>query len=442
MLTFPTAYDDSAQDLKARAILVKIEDQLSDDNRRKLPFLISNDISRRTRDDKSGSSILNLFDELFDRAKITSNDFSYLIRVFELLECHTAVEYLREHQEQVVTTPRLISPPEQVSLQVQLTEQVSSKPRYFSMLQVVIQDREDDSVTSRAVDDSALTSKVDRLSFQAAEVDSKGNVSHANNQENGNQIREIITESGTSNTATLILAAITNANKRSKKFSVNNVKGQKVTQILKKRSDDRYKCPKCREKFLPQGIKNHMWACDPKWCLENNIFRTEKEERYSDCLLNSQSTDRLPKNLEEDSVAIETGGDTVSSSKVNGLSNQSAAEASESRDLNNRRSLDNPKQELTKKPGIANGSLPTLKKAKSRSKRKTIARENGRRIIEVLEKDSNGYYTCPGCCRKCKPQGIQNHVWACDNKWCLKNEIFLDESVVYDSTESSDEDGS
>jgi len=45
------------------------------------------------------------------------------------------------------------------------------------------------------------------------------------------------------------------------------------------------------------------------------------------------------------------------------------------------------------------------------------------KVTEVLAKNSNNLYKCPGCGKQFKPQGITNHVKACTKSkdWCKKN---------------------
>ncbi|CAF3323508.1 unnamed protein product [Rotaria sp. Silwood2] len=48
---------------------------------------------------------------------------------------------------------------------------------------------------------------------------------------------------------------------------------RKVSEVLTKGANNKYKCPGCRELYKPQGITNHVKAC-PKakeWCKTNNI---------------------------------------------------------------------------------------------------------------------------------------------------------------------------
>jgi len=47
------------------------------------------------------------------------------------------------------------------------------------------------------------------------------------------------------------------------------------------------------------------------------------------------------------------------------------------------------------------------------------------KVTEMLTKSADNQYSCPGCKRKFKPQGITNHVKFCTSEiaWCKKNRI-------------------
>ncbi|CAF1599412.1 unnamed protein product [Adineta ricciae] len=86
------------QQFDFRALLVKLQDCLSDNDRRRLHFIVGDTIPRQLRDDPSLGGTLNLLETLFDQAKINEQDFNYLIQVFQEIQCHEAVKRLKEHQ--------------------------------------------------------------------------------------------------------------------------------------------------------------------------------------------------------------------------------------------------------------------------------------------------------------------------------------------------------
>ncbi|UJR17811.1 hypothetical protein I4U23_004710 [Adineta vaga] len=78
--------------LRLRAILLNLQDRLSNDDRKRLHFYFGNDIPRRIRDDPSLGGTLNLMDSLFDQDKINDEDFTYLINAFDQIRCLDAVK--------------------------------------------------------------------------------------------------------------------------------------------------------------------------------------------------------------------------------------------------------------------------------------------------------------------------------------------------------------
>lgn len=78
-----------------RAIILKIEDRLSGDDRRRLHFFLGNDVPRRFRDDSSLSGTLSLMESLFDQDKINEKDFTFLINIFNQIKCFDAVKILK-----------------------------------------------------------------------------------------------------------------------------------------------------------------------------------------------------------------------------------------------------------------------------------------------------------------------------------------------------------
>ncbi|CAF2052185.1 unnamed protein product [Rotaria magnacalcarata] len=80
---------------RLRAILLKLQDRLTDDDRKRLHFFFGNDVPRRIRDDPSLGGTLSLMEFLFDQDKINEEDFTFLINAFEAIQCVDAAKLLR-----------------------------------------------------------------------------------------------------------------------------------------------------------------------------------------------------------------------------------------------------------------------------------------------------------------------------------------------------------
>ena len=78
-----------------RAIILKLQDRLSDDDRKRLHFFLGNDVPRRIRDDPTLTGTLSLMESLFDQDKINEQDFTFLINAFDEIQCLDAVKLLR-----------------------------------------------------------------------------------------------------------------------------------------------------------------------------------------------------------------------------------------------------------------------------------------------------------------------------------------------------------
>ena len=78
-----------------RALLIKLQDCLTDNDRRRLHFIVGDTIPRYLRDDPSLSGTLSLLESLFDQAKISEQDFDYLIYAFNEIHCYEGVKRLR-----------------------------------------------------------------------------------------------------------------------------------------------------------------------------------------------------------------------------------------------------------------------------------------------------------------------------------------------------------
>jgi hypothetical protein len=80
---------------RLRALLVRLQDRLSEDDRRRFNFFLGDDVPRRFRDDPSLGGTLCIMESLFDQDKINEEDFSFLINAFDEIQCLDAVKLLR-----------------------------------------------------------------------------------------------------------------------------------------------------------------------------------------------------------------------------------------------------------------------------------------------------------------------------------------------------------
>jgi hypothetical protein len=83
-----------------RAIILKLQDRLSDNDRKRLHFFLGNDVPRRIRDDPTLGGTLSLMESLFDQDKINGVDFTFLINAFDEIQCTDAVQLLRGNRFQ------------------------------------------------------------------------------------------------------------------------------------------------------------------------------------------------------------------------------------------------------------------------------------------------------------------------------------------------------
>ena len=81
--------------LRLRAVVIKLQDRLNDDDRRRLHFFFGNDVPRQIRDDLTLGGTLHLIESLFDQDKINEHDFTYLIDALEQIKCFDAAQLLR-----------------------------------------------------------------------------------------------------------------------------------------------------------------------------------------------------------------------------------------------------------------------------------------------------------------------------------------------------------
>ena len=81
--------------LDFRALLLRIQDLLSDDDRHRLHFLLGEDVPRYVRDDVSLSGTLRLLDSLLEKTFISDGDCAYLINAFTKIQCLDAARRLQ-----------------------------------------------------------------------------------------------------------------------------------------------------------------------------------------------------------------------------------------------------------------------------------------------------------------------------------------------------------
>jgi hypothetical protein len=78
-----------------RAIILKIQNRLSEDDRLRLHFFLGDDVPRIIRDDLSLRGTLKLMDSLIDQDKINEQDFTFLINAFDEIQCIDAAKLLK-----------------------------------------------------------------------------------------------------------------------------------------------------------------------------------------------------------------------------------------------------------------------------------------------------------------------------------------------------------
>ncbi|CAF3328775.1 unnamed protein product [Rotaria sp. Silwood2] len=82
-------------ELDFRALLLKIQDLLSDNDRHRFLFLLGEDVPRYMRDDPSLSGTLRVLESLFEKAIISDQDCDYLIKAFKKIHCNDAAKRLQ-----------------------------------------------------------------------------------------------------------------------------------------------------------------------------------------------------------------------------------------------------------------------------------------------------------------------------------------------------------
>ncbi|CAF1431739.1 unnamed protein product, partial [Adineta ricciae] len=99
---------------RLRSTILSAIDRLNDNDLVCLHSCLGDDVPRRLRDDRTRSGTLKLIDSLFDRNKINNEYLTYLIQVFDQIQCYDAAKPLKEYMKQnraMVTSQLVRSPP-------------------------------------------------------------------------------------------------------------------------------------------------------------------------------------------------------------------------------------------------------------------------------------------------------------------------------------------
>jgi hypothetical protein len=80
---------------RLRGTILKLQDRLSNDDRKRLHFFLGNEVPRLIRDDSTLNGTLTLMESLFDQDKISEEDFAFLINAFDEIQCTDAVKILK-----------------------------------------------------------------------------------------------------------------------------------------------------------------------------------------------------------------------------------------------------------------------------------------------------------------------------------------------------------
>lgn len=99
-------------DFQFRAVLLKIQDSLSCDDRMKLHFLFGEDIPRVLRENGSLEESIRVLQTLFERMKISSENFDYLLdglRAIQRFDCVKKLEGKSNRFSDVVLNVLIVS---------------------------------------------------------------------------------------------------------------------------------------------------------------------------------------------------------------------------------------------------------------------------------------------------------------------------------------------
>ena len=86
-----------------RVVLIQIQDSLSDPDRKQLNFLFGDDIPRRLQDNGSLSNELDVLQTLFDRLKISTDNFEYLAKGLKAIRREDCVQRLRGKRSNILS---------------------------------------------------------------------------------------------------------------------------------------------------------------------------------------------------------------------------------------------------------------------------------------------------------------------------------------------------
>lgn len=82
-------------DFDFRALLLKIQDSLSDEDRIQLHFVFGNDIPRTLQSDGSLEASLQALEKLMERSKFSKDNINYLVRSLEAIHRLDCAERLK-----------------------------------------------------------------------------------------------------------------------------------------------------------------------------------------------------------------------------------------------------------------------------------------------------------------------------------------------------------
>ncbi|CAF1083747.1 unnamed protein product [Adineta ricciae] len=87
-----------------RKVLLKVGDRLSDQSRKRLHFLLGDNVTRPIQDDTTIHGTVDLWQSLFDQDKINESDVTLLIDAFRDIGCMDAAKNLQKYMQSVRST--------------------------------------------------------------------------------------------------------------------------------------------------------------------------------------------------------------------------------------------------------------------------------------------------------------------------------------------------